>query len=429
MRGLSRAGCALLYLAAGASGGSLPASSGGLAIREQSATHQGASFAGNAAGADLSAGFWNSAAIGTFQGSYASESHGSLDLPNTAIGEARTSPPIGGVSEVETDRLALVSSSYYAYRLSPHLVLGLAANSPFGLSNEADDPNWVGRLHHRSAKLFTVNINPMASYQVAPGLFVGGGAQIEYADLKFKTAASAAPSASNKVINGDDIGAGFTAGVLWLPRPGTSVGLGFRSSVSHELEGDIFVVDTPGAGRSTIEIGIDTPEIATLSLRQAVSPTARLLGTVEWTNWSRLDIIPAIEKSGDFGGALPTFDFRWHDGWFFALGAEWDRSPALALRAGVAYEISPVRNATERLPQVPDSDRLWLSAGASYKVSEWLSVDLAYSHVFFDDAPIERIPPSAPSPLLVAEANQSADIVSLAIKTKWGAPTPLEPLK
>jgi long-chain fatty acid transport protein len=73
---------------------------------------------------------------------------------------------------------------------------------------------------------------------------------------------------------------------------------------------------------------------------------------------------------------------------------------------------------------------VWLSLGGSYKLGETISIGLAYTHVFFDDAPIARdVAPTEGGPLLLAEAEQSADIVSFALKTTWGASAPLEPVK
>ncbi len=103
---------------------------------------------------------------------------------------------------------------------------------------------------------------------------------------------------------------------------------------------------------------------------------------------SLLPVIPAVA----------ILDFQWEDGWYFALGGEYDYSDALTLRAGVGYEISPIREASQRLVQLPDNDRVWLSGGASYKVGDLFgllkdaTIDLAYTHVFVEDGNFERSP-------------------------------------
>jgi long-chain fatty acid transport protein len=303
-----------------------------------------------------------------------------------------------------------VPGSYGAIRINDRLVVGVSVSAPFGLSNEIDNPNWSGQFHHRDASLFTTNINPMASYEIMPGLFLGVGVQGEYARLRFETAAVAnGPSATLK---GDDIGFGYTLGLLWKPAPGTSIGLGFRSSIAHDIEGD-FYSPNPTA---PFTVSIDTPELVTLSFRQSITNRFRFMGTVEWSNWSRFDVRPI--KSG--GATFPNFDFQYSDGWFFSLGGEYDYSDQLTFRAGVAYEISPVDDPTKRLAQVPDADRLWLSAGLTYKWSPMTSIHFGYTHIFVDDASLERLPATGAPLLLTADVESDIDIVTIGITRKFG---------
>ena len=220
------------------------------------------------------------------------------------------------------------------------------------------------------------------------------------------------------------------AGIDYAPSSATSIGLGYRSSIDHTLEGHVTI---PGLVKTPAELSVELPEMASLGVRQAVSPSVRLLGEVEWVNWSWLGVIPVVLQ-GSFLGVPPgttvaNFDFRWRDGWLFALGGEYDWSRALTLRTGVAYEISPVDGATTRLVQDPDSNRIWASIGASYHMSANMRLDFSYSHVFFqNDAPFDRVTASTlfpPSPLL-GTADVSLDVISVGYKYVWGgAPAPV----
>ena len=67
---------------------------------------------------------------------------------------------------------------------------------------------------------------------------------------------------------------------------------------------------------------------------------------------------------------------------------------------------------------MPDSDRWWVSGGATYKWSDKISFDFAYTHIFFDDAPIQRSNLNN-TLTFTGQADQSADIVSVSMKTKW----------
>lgn len=426
---------------------------GGLGIREQSASAQGASFAGAAAGADLSSSFWNPAAMSSAGYGLTSESHYALIhadfdvqaesvsvLPGSALAPSTTFVD----DRAQIDPLAFVGSSYAAWRANDNLVLGLSITSPFGSKNKVDDPTWAGQYHYRSSELLTINVNPIASYQLTPHLSVGAGPQIQYLSLTIKANPSGglAPPQSTSALDGDDIGIGFTAGMMWQPIAGTDIGVGFRSAVSHEVEGDAGIASgrlTTATMLGTVpfkavdfKAKLQTPEIATLSVRQAIGNDTRLLGSVEWSNWSRLDQVDFIAQStGGIaaqpvtpGHTLNVLDFHWNDGWFFALGGEWDYTKDLTLRAGAAYEISPIREADQRKINVADSDRVWLSVGATYALSAAMAFDLAYTHIFFDDAPIDSLtttPASTTAPVrrFIGHADQSADIIAMSLKTKW----------
>ena len=110
-----------------------------------------------------------------------------------------------------------------------------------------------------------------------------------------------------------------------------------------------------------------------------------LLGTVEWQNQSNVGNIP-ITSGYCPGGTCETLNFNYRDQWYFALGAEYAYSPSLTVRTGVNYEISPIDN-SNRAIVLPDSNRLGVSVGGSYKYSDRVTFDLAYTHLFFDSAP------------------------------------------
>ena len=185
---------------------------------------------------------------------------------------------------------------------------------------------------------------------------------------------------------------------------------------------------------TSIKAGTTLPEIVTLSLRQAVSSNFTVLGTVEWTNWSRAEKLDVICTDGPNpvfcpGGAgqrVTSLALGWHDGWFFSLGAEYQMNHHLTLRAGGAYELSPIQNATERTLRVPDADRIWGSVGATYKLNDKMAFDFAYSHIFVDSAPIDRLESGI---RFLGKAETSVDIVSLSMKMKFGGDDHHEAMK
>lgn len=405
---------------------------GGFAVREQSTLHQGASFAGNGAGSSLSTMFWNSAAAAFAPSGLSTDSNYAAIIADSEItAQPGTTPALLGLNNSSGDiaKDAIVPASYTAYRLNDKAVLALGINSPFGLVTEPENPNWAGRNFARTSSIKTYNFNPTLGYMLTPTLAVGAGVQIQYIDATLKQAGPGAVGFQSIAVEGDDIGVGFTLGVMWQPHNGTSLGLGFRSAIEHTLEGTISVV-TGALPTRNIKADVTLPEIVTLSLRQALDPKWTLLGTVEWSNWSQVDKLDIVCQGGPAAlcpTGTNTIALGWHDGWMFSLGAEYAYSQQLTLRGGLAYEISPIQNPSERTPRVPDSDRIWASIGASYALSPATTLDFAYTHIFVDDARIDR----TEAPLrLVGNVDASVDIVSVGLRYKFGergsAPAPLK---
>ncbi len=409
------------------------AAAGGFAIREQSAQFQGSSFAGSAAGGGLSSMYWNPAAAGQAGWGLTSESHFAA-IFGQAQNTIETYDPAGlppaqpagnfgfPVSSGDIADAALVGASYYAYKLSSNLTAALSINSGFGLATKPTNLNYMGAELGRSTKLFTLNAAPTLAYKIMPGITIGAGAQIQYAKAKLELATGAPVGPSSIYKDGTDVAFGATAGILIEPAAGTTIGLGWRSQITHDLEGDFSFGPAPGWQRN-VGAELNLPDIVTLSIRQAIAPNMRLLGTVEWTNWSRF-------KSLELTGEAPNIvfiDANWSDSWLFSVGGEYDMQPGVTLRAGVGYEISPVDDPTKRFASIPDNDRVWLSAGGSVQLTSNMSADFAYTHIFVENGGIDRV--SLGGNRIIGESEAQVDIFSASLKTRWGGEAPLEPLK
>ena len=336
---------------------------------------------------------------------------------------------------------AIVPSSYLSWRLNERLVAAISVNSPFGLVTEASNRFWAGQTFARTSEIKTYNFAPTLAYKLSDSIAVAVGLQIEHIEGRLKAASGVLPTSLNTVIHGDDTAFGFTAGVNFRPSERTNIGLGYRSSIDHTLEGGISIPGSPippAAAGSAIKGGITLPEIVTLSLRQGLSDRLTLLGTVEWSHWSRaekFDVICANNVGGNpvfcpaGNGQLATsLPLGWHDGWFFALGGEYAYSEKLTLRSGFAYEISPIQAADERSLRVPDTDRVWASLGATYKWSDMIALDFAYTHIFgVGDDEIDRLERGI---RFVGSVDAQVDIVSASLKVKLGGgEAPYESLK
>ena len=424
---------AILLVCAGAGAllaATAAANAGGFAVREQSAWGQGSSYAGVAAGGSLSAMFWNPATMTQMPG-IQSEAVLSGIFPYAAntVGAGSVLGALGGTGN--TADTALVPSGYFSYQFNPSLWFGLSVNAPFGLS--VSFPNsWAGRDYAAGdSHLRTYNVAPSFAYRINDWISVGAGVQIQYADAALSRGVLTPRLGLTEAasLSGTGWGYGFTAGVTLTPTPTTTVGIGYRSAINQKIDGNFSIVGPFLPSTTSASTTINLPDVVSLGLRQRIGPQWTLLGTVEWSNWSRIGTSDVVGPTG----TITTLPFQYQDGWFFSAGAEYMWNERLTVRAGVGYEKSPITDDV-RIPLLPDNDRYWLSAGGTYKLTPKLSFDLAYSHIFVKDTPINITSTANPWFLTsggVAYAgtvDSHIDIVSVGIKYRWDDPAP-EPVK
>jgi long-chain fatty acid transport protein len=408
------------------------AKAGGFAIHEQSAVGLGSAFAGIAAGGALSSMFWNPATLTQVPG-IQSESvlTGILPYASHSVDAARsTLGALGGAGNSGID--ALVPGSYYSMQLGQQLWLGLSINSPFGLAVRFPD-SWAGRDYAEDTRLATYNATPSIAYEVNNWLSVGAGVQIQYAhaDLASGIGGLVGSLAS---IEGSGWGFGATLGATLKPTPTTTIGIGWRSAIDQEINGSLTLppgaffsppFSTPGSVSTTVHL----PDTVSLGLRQQVGPQWTLLGTVEWTNWSRIGTATVVQPNGapaTVATQAVTLPFEYEDGWFFSLGAEYKWNERLTLRGGIAFEKSPITDDV-RTPRLPDNDRFWIAIGGSYQLTPKIALDAAYTHIFIKDTPID-ISATSGNPwyngtvAYVGSVDARVDIISVALHYRWDTP-------
>jgi long-chain fatty acid transport protein len=414
--------------------GTTQALAGGLTIREQSAWGEGSSYAGVAAGGSVSSMFWNPATT-TQTGKFALENSASMIFPQTTQTGTNNLPAALRINDgiPNSGEPAFVGAAYTAMRLNDRLWLGFSLNSPFGLSVGFQNPNWAGAFYGESSTLKTYNASPSVAYKITEWLSVGAGFQAQYAQANLKTAVGLPLAFSPGNLNlaqltGDGWGFGYTAGITVTPTAWTQIGLGYRSAIDQSINGS-FTTNGFGGTPGPIATTVKLPDSVNLGVRQGLTPWLTLLGTAEWTNWRRIGTsfvtqgngAPALAPSGN----PITIPFQWKDGWFYSVGVEYVATPTWTFRGGVGFEQSPVTDQV-RIPLLPDNDRTWYSVGATNKVTNIISVDLAYSFVDVKNATVNVVPGNPSFNGLVTytgTAKSSISIFSLGVKFKLDDPS------
>ena len=359
----------------------------GFALKEQSATALGNSFAGATAGAeDVSYMFFNPAGLTRHDGQQAAAVL-SYIIPfsesKDAVGDISGFIPAGGES-VTGDAAddALVPAVYGLWSVTPDLKLALGVNAPFGLTTEYSR-TWQGRYHAVESSIATININPAIAYRFNENLSIGAGLQAQYFDT---TLSNMVPSGGGDLffeVEGDDWAYGFNIGAMYEFSDSTRLGLAYRSQIKQEIEGDATFLGNSTGARTKIT----TPDSASIGLYHDYSDAFAVMAEIGWTGWSSFDEV-VINLDNNIGvGTTITLPEDWNDVWFFALGATWRPTEQWAIRGGVAYDQSPIPEYT-RTPRLPGQNRTWVALGAQYVVSPNFTIDAGYTHIFFENADI-----------------------------------------
>jgi long-chain fatty acid transport protein len=428
-RNWALSGVSVALLAAGVT----QASAGAFGIREQSTEAQGMAFAGTASGSGgVSSMFWNPATVTMRPGWVTEQNLSLINLSGKITPEAGTNPAFARLGDSgDIGQGAIVPAGATSYQLNDRLWVGIQTGAPFGLVTKPRD-TWAGELYGRSNRIFTLAFNPVIGFKVNEWLSIAAGPNIEYFKLTLKQAQiTGVPfdpaNLASARLTGDSWGVGFTAGVLITPFAGTAFGVGYRSTVHHDIEGSLRLPGPAAALGGPVAANLNTPEKVTVGVTQAINPVTRVNFGFEWDNWSRLKNVAVVPLVlGRAGTALPL---NYKDGFTYAVGAEYDWSPALTVRAGVAYEVSPI-DFENRSVRLPDNNRVNVSIGASYRWSEKLTLTAAYSHFFVEkgrilsgvgrDYNVQNI-------AFAGVADSSADIVSVGFRYVFGEPAVAAP--
>lgn len=401
---------------------SVDAQAAGFALREQSAEGLGNAYAGSTAKAyDLSTIFYNPAGMTRLEGSQVAGS--STYIMPTAVfnGQAKLgNNAVRGSTGQDAIMDAAIGSVYGMWDVAPDLKIGMAVTAPYGLRSHYE-PNWVGRYHALQSNITNINANPSIAYRITPNLSIGAGVQLDYTKVTLSQAIKFPTSDGKSTVQGDDIGYGGNAGLLWEFSPTSRVGLNYRSQIEHNISGKARFEGVPAAylasptlANDSASANLTTPDTVSIGLYHELSPQWAVMSDVQWTRWSSFKELRI--KYGN-GRNDTVVDESWHDTWFLSLGATYTTEQAGKFHFGIAYDQSATDDA-HRTARVPDSNRYWVSAGYTYDLTNNNQFNIGYAHLFADKAPLNELG-TANTGTLTGEYASSVDIVSTSLAMKF----------
>lgn len=356
-------------------GGTPLAHAGGTAVAQQNAVSAGTGGAGAARSDDPGAAWHDPAALadggGLRVGFALAFAHPSL--------QARS-----------TDG-SWTADSENPWKTPPHLdasyakdrwAAGIAVGVPFG-GGVVWPATWPGATQSVRTDLLVLRAAPFAAYSFGT-LRVGGGLHFDAGRLQVQRNLDFIDMDGDVRLDLAGQGVGAHASLFWQPSAEAGVGLAFRSRTKITFSGnanfttpDAFNGKAPDQTAKTTMTMPDQVVLGAHYKRGAVT----LLGDVEYTRWSvnRATVVDFRED------ATPnvTQPNNWHD--TFAVRGGLEYAPAssdkLVIRGGGYYDPSPVP-AAHLTPSSPDSTRVALTAGASYRFAYAWTADVFAEQMF-----------------------------------------------
>ncbi|GIU48812.1 outer membrane protein transport protein [Shewanella algidipiscicola] len=388
----------------------------GFQLAEYSATGLGRAYAGEAAIADNAAVQNRNPAMLTYLAGTQITAGAILVMPNIDInGEVTYTDGINATSAQDIADDAVVPNFYLSHQLNDQWFLGLGIGSNFGMATELDD-SFRGTQYGNEASVTTIEINPNVAYRINDQFSVGAGVRLVLGEGSIGAKSSAdvtlppqmgslkVPKGTTlKYMEGDDVAWGWQLGAAWQLNEAHRIGVNYRSAVDQTLEGEangfaFNPLDPSLKLAGSMELSL--PATAEIASFHQLSNDIAVHASINWTDWSSFEKLEAVIP------ALPTptqlvKQENWQDSYRFALGATYDLSALSTLRAGVAYDKSAVSDDNRTLT-IPEMDRVWVSAGYSYKMSKQLDLDVGVTYIFADESAVKEPRPGIASDLTSA---------------------------
>lgn len=386
------------------------------ALHEQSTTYMGTAFAGTTSPMipDASSTYYNPASLSDMRSNQIVLSgiyyYGSLKLYdanaiNNIGGVVNSSP----VSRPASN--AFIPGGSLAIRLNKKIVFGFSVNAPFGLNTRYDDES-IARYMGTISKVETVNLNPSLSYKVNNQFAVGAG--FDAMRLKATLNAAIFYGVEGYVNNtGHAWTYGYHLGVQYTPASDTKMGLVYFSIFNPHVTGTTTTFGYPIPPAPTLlSSDIKLPDRLVYSVTHQYNENWEGVGELELTHWSRLSQLRINFNNGRYSEE----NLNYKNTFRLALGANYHLSNSWLFKGGLAFDQSPVKTQYVNA-RLPDTDRFWVALGAKYTLNKYLSLDAAYSHLFFKGTSISEtgVVPGDTAKKLYGNYRSSADLVGVQL--------------
>ncbi|WP_315809612.1 OmpP1/FadL family transporter [Pseudomonas sp. C9-3] len=294
------------------------------------------------------------------------------------------------------------SSLFISHQIDDRSAIGFGMYGNFGLALDYDD-DWAGRYFTQEAAVIGVSFQPTLAHKFTDDLTVGIGPRFVYGYYRTEMAINnnllgLADRPDGQLEYKDtDVGTGVNLGLLYHVSDRTQIGLAYTSKVKLEFKDspDVRKVSNPIINAAlnrldvdSLELDMNIPQTATLSIAHQLDPQWKLLGSLGWQDWSDFGQI-GVEVDANTGGVDRTVDRQYKDTWHASVGAQYQANPRLRWSMGLGYDSSAVDD-KDRTVDNPMGEAWRLATGVNYELEEGLDLHVAYTLVWMGDMDDEQ---------------------------------------
>lgn len=290
-----------------------------------------------------------------------------------------------GSSENNASKLYTPFYVYGAYKVNEKISLGLSVNTPFQITSKWDE-KWSGRYIVTESRLNTIFIQPTIAFKLTDKISLGAAPVLAIGNTFHKNALPYRVEGGNEAsmeLQGNGNGFGFNAGVF-VSLDKLSLGVNYRSNVEIDFkEGDATFMDVPSSlismgmypASTTFNSTVQLPGVTTLGAAYRFNEKIQGTLDISYTGWEVYDSV--IYEFENYADLNVRSEKKYENTFAFRLGMLYSYSESLELRAGLAYDQSPVPDKYVS-PEVPDADKTILAFGASYKLKKGWSLEASF---------------------------------------------------
>ncbi|WP_194435925.1 outer membrane protein transport protein [Vibrio fluminensis] len=394
----------------------------GFQLNAQSATGIGRAFAGDAVIADnASVMARNPAAMALFDKmelSLGFESITSMIEVKDAEYKGFMAPQSVDANQDEIGDTSIAPNIHLIVPVNEKFAWGVNAYSNFGTKTEFDS-DYSAAEYGGVTDVKSFNFGVAGSYRLNEQWSFGAGLDLIYGQGTMKRGnpvpgliGSVDSKYALNVDKADGWAFGFNVGTVFELDENNRFGLAYRYSPEFEAEDD--------KGQ---KITLPLPDIAEFSGYHKIEDTKFAVHySIQYIGWSSFDQIEFrnLDASASPIGFLPGStgsydkDYKWQDGWHYAIGGTYYLNNDWTLRVGYMYDTSAQDSLTSI--SVPDSDRQWFSTGFTYHIDSSSNVDFGFTYLMGDDVKVDESIEIGGNPVTSVAATTHADAILVGLQ-------------